>query len=131
MDEPLSVKSIYRFFRDCGNGAIGLTLFSLADTRATYGPALPAEIWKKELDTIRLILDAYQNQFDTVIDPPRIMDGHILKNDYELQPGPIFGELLEAVREEQVIGKITNRAEADLFVCRWLDEKGIHYGREI
>jgi len=131
MDEPLSGKSIYRFFRDCGNGAIGLTLFSLADTRATYGPALPAEIWKKELDTIRLILDAYQNQFDTVIDPPRIMDGHILKNDYELQPGPIFGELLEAVREEQVIGKITNRAEADLFVCRWLDEKGIHYGREI
>ena len=49
---------------------------------------------------------------ETITTPPRLIDGHDLINLLGLHPGPKIGELLEAVREAQAAGEVTNREEA-------------------
>jgi len=44
--------------------------------------------------------------------PPKLVSGHDLINTFGLSPGPKIGKLLEAVREAQASGEITNREEA-------------------
>jgi len=49
---------------------------------------------------------------ERVTTPPKLVSGHDLINTFGLSPGPKIGKLLEAVREAQASGEITNREEA-------------------
>jgi hypothetical protein len=46
------------------------------------------------------------------VDPPVLIDGHVLQRELGLRPGPLIGELLEVVREAQVSGEVHTREEA-------------------
>jgi hypothetical protein len=52
-----------------------------------------------------------------------LIDGHDLLREFELQPGPLVGELLEAVREAQVSGEVRTREEALALVRAKLAKK--------
>ena len=53
-EEGISRRAVYRFFRDCGPAGVEICLLALADTLATYGPALPSEVWVKQVDVVRI-----------------------------------------------------------------------------
>jgi poly(A) polymerase len=57
------------------------------------------------------------------LNPPPLLTGHDLAR-LGLTPGPIFKELLDAVREAQLDGTITCAREALDLVKRLLEEKG-------
>jgi hypothetical protein len=117
----LTRRAIYRFFKDTGPAGVEICLLSLADVLATYGPAITSEHWAKHLDIVRSLLEAWWENPQDSVSPPEIVDGHELMNSLLIPPGPVVGRLLEAIRENQAMGKIHTRDEAlalakDLFV---------------
>jgi tRNA nucleotidyltransferase/poly(A) polymerase len=105
-------RAIYRFFRDAGPAGVDIALLSLADTLATYGPSLTQPVWQAELETARILLEAWFEQPAQAVSPVRLLTGADLMAEFGLAPGPAVGRLLDALREVQAAGEITTRAEA-------------------
>jgi poly(A) polymerase len=105
-------RAIYRFFKDTGAAGVDVCLLSLADVLATYGPTLSAEHWTRHLTVVRTLLQAWWEKPQESISPPALINGHELMDQLKLQPGPVVGQLLEAIQEHQAIGKIQDKDEA-------------------
>jgi len=104
-------RAIYRYFRDTGMAGIDILFLSLADHLAARGPKLDIKEWRRHADLVNYVLMEYLKK-ETIVAPPRLVDGHDLINIFGLKPGPCIGEILEAVREAQVAGEISSREEA-------------------
>jgi len=115
-----SSRSVYRFFRDSKQAGVAVCLLSLADLLATYGTTLPQPRWERQLDVVRALLEAWWEQHGERIDPPRLLSGNDLIKELELHPGPVIGEILEALREAQAEGRLCTRQEALDFVKGYL-----------
>jgi putative nucleotidyltransferase with HDIG domain len=110
-----SRKAIYRFFRDSGQAGIDLVLLGLADLRATRAHSLTIETWNIYLDVARILLENYFEKPEETISPPRLLDGNMLMKELGIKPGPVVGQLLESIRENQAAGKIETREQAISF----------------
>ncbi|MBM3124527.1 MAG: HD domain-containing protein [Chloroflexi bacterium] len=110
-----SRKAIYRFFRACGEAGVDLILLSLADVRGTRGTNVSQETWTAYLEIARLLLEHYWERPQEVVSPPRLLDGHDLMEILGMKEGPMVGQLLEAIRENQASGKILTREQAIKF----------------
>jgi len=111
-----SRRAIYRFFRDSGQAGVDVCLLSLADFLGTYGTELPQNAWVHHLDIVRELLEAWWERSESVVYPPRLLDGHQLIQRYGLEPGPKVGRLLEELQEAQASGEVQTLSEAFLFV---------------
>ncbi|MCC7118527.1 MAG: HD domain-containing protein [Anaerolineales bacterium] len=107
-----SRRAIYRFFRDARTSGVELTLLALADVRGTYGATLTPETWQAYLQIANQLLESYWERPQEIIAPPRLLDGRELMRELNLTAGPLIGELLEMIRENQAIGKIQNKEQA-------------------
>jgi len=58
-----------------------------------------------------MLTDYWEHQAERVAPPP-LVNGYDLLREFELQPGPHIGALLEVVREAQVSGEVHTRSEA-------------------
>jgi tRNA nucleotidyltransferase/poly(A) polymerase len=112
LDEAPTRRAVYRFFRDTGPAGVDLCLLSLADTLATYGPTLPIDLWKRELDVALVMLEAWWERPVEAIQPEPLVRGDELMAHFGLRPGPLVGQLLEILREAQAAGEVQNHAEA-------------------
>jgi len=119
--EP-SPRAIYRFFRDTKDAGIDICLIALADLMATYGTTLPQKRWAKQLDVVRILMDAWWENPNKKVTPEKLITGRDLLDDFGLDPGPLIGELLEVVREAQVMGQVTTREDAIEFLRKYLLE---------
>ncbi len=116
-----SRRAVYRFFRDTGEAGIDLILLTLADLRAVYGHTLPQEVWAAALDVCRYLLEHCLEHPQESVDPPRLIDGHMLMEALQLPQGPVIGQLLEAIREAQAGGEIHTREQALAFARNYLE----------
>lgn len=119
--EPPTRRAIYRFFRAAGPAGVDVCLLSLADALGTYGPTLPQDAWVRLLDVVRLMLEAWWERPEEAVSPPAVLNGNDLMETFGLPPGRHLGELLEAVREAQATGEISDREAALAFVRERLD----------
>lgn len=110
-----SNRAIYRFFRDTGDAGIDTLFLSLADHLAARGPELNLESWREHARLVDYVLNQRFQQ-ESVVVPPRLIDGHDLIKSFNLSPGPQIGNLLEEVREAQAAGEVTSREEALSYV---------------
>lgn len=118
--EMPSKRATYRFFRDTGEAGVDICLLSLADVLATYGPALPPQVWGHHLDVVRALFEAWWERREDDVLPPPLIDGNDLLGHFKLQPGPLIGKLLEAIREAQAAGEVRDRQQALHFAREWL-----------
>ncbi len=119
---PPSRRAIYRFFRDAGAAGVDTCLLSLADLRATREQTLTQETWLAALDVCRIFLENYFEKPEETVSPPPLVNGNDVILAYGLEPGPLIGQVLEAIREAHATGKVSNREEALAFGKRWLAE---------
>lgn len=110
-----SRKAIYRFFRDSGKAGVDLVLLALADLRAARAHTLTVETWAVYLDVARSLLESYYEKPEETVFPPRLLDGNLLMKELGIKPGPIVGQLMESIRENQAAGKIETREQALAF----------------
>ncbi len=119
---PLSSRSIYRFFRDTGEAGVDICLFSLADCLARHGAGLPQDEWIRQLDTARILLEAWWERREQKISPPALLNGEDLMKSLQLTPGPMIGKLLRELSEAQAADEVHTRAEALAFTRRQLNQ---------
>jgi hypothetical protein len=70
------------------------------------------------------MLSEYWQRQTKVVDPAPLIDGHDLLREFDVQPGPRIGGLLEAVREAQASGEVTTRDEAFALIRTLLEGEG-------
>jgi poly(A) polymerase len=118
----LNKKAIYHYFRDTGPAGVDICLLSLADVLATYGPTLPPDRWSRHLDVVRLLLEAWWEDREERISPAPLINGDELMAEFDLDPSPLIGYLLEAIREAQISHEVTNKEEAITLADRLVQE---------
>jgi len=108
---------IYRFFRAASAEGIAISLLSLADLLGTYGVTLSQERWNAQIDVVRILLEAWWERHEELVDPPALLSGHDLMAAFTLTPSRLVGELLESLREAQAVGEIQTQEEGLSFVA--------------
>jgi len=116
-DGEVTPRAIRRFFVDLGPTGIAVALFSLADHLATLGPQPLTDAWERHLSVVSLLLTRYIRERDSIL-PPRLLSPEELMRRLKLEPGPLVGQLLEAIAEAQSEGLIHSKEEA-----LWLAEE--------
>jgi putative nucleotidyltransferase with HDIG domain len=110
--DQISRRAIFRYFRSLDVAGVDTALLSLADLRGAAGPGLPLADWQRQLEMVVTLIDAYFSRPLEAIRPPRLLDGHELISALALRPGPLVGQLLEAVAEAQAAGELHHRDQA-------------------
>ena len=103
--------------------AIDTIFLNFADHLATRGPELDLEEWREQAQKLAYVLEERFRE-ESIVSPPKLIDGHDLIDIFSLTPGPRIGKLLEAVREAQAVGNIATREEAFGFIQKRLSLKG-------
>jgi poly(A) polymerase len=114
-------RAIYRYFRDTGEAGIDLLFLSLADHLATRGASLDLPEWQEHARMTEYVLARHFEEEKLSV-PVKLLDGHDVMKTFGLSPGPKIGALLEALREAQAAGEVTNREEALGYLKRILTE---------
>ncbi len=115
LNELPSPRAIYRYFRDTGEAGIDVLFLSLADHLATRGPRLEPAQWREHAQMVEYVLNQHYKQ-ESLIVPPKLVDGNDLINIFGMSPGPKIGQLLGAVQEAQATGELTSRQEALCYI---------------
>ncbi len=108
---PPTARAVYRFFRDTGDAGLGVLYLAMADYLACRGPLFMMSEWRNVCSLISYILQEHRRQ-EIAIAPTRLIDGRELMQELGIQPGPVVGRLLEAIREAQAAGLVGTREEA-------------------
>jgi putative nucleotidyltransferase with HDIG domain len=116
-------RAVYRYFRDLGAAGVDNALLSLADTLAAFEDTLQMEAWEREVQAVNKLLAAWFNRQEALIQPPMLLDGKDLQRIFGLEPSPLLGEILAALREAQAAGEVSNAKEAIDFVYQFLESK--------
>jgi poly(A) polymerase len=106
-----SNRAVYRYYRDTGQAGLDILFLNLADHLATRGPDLDIANWQEHIELIKYLLEKYFEK-ENVVNPPKIVDGYDIIKLFGLSPGPRIGELLDAVKEAQASGEVTDREQA-------------------
>ncbi len=106
-----STRAAYRFFNDLGDAAVDTLLHSLADHLAVRGPSVNLHGWAQHLAWTDAMLGFHWDQQTEAKKRP-LVDGRTLITALGIEPGPLVGKLLAAVREAQAIGRISTQEEA-------------------
>jgi tRNA nucleotidyltransferase/poly(A) polymerase len=112
----LSSREVYRYFQTYSEAGVEGVFLALADFLAREGTGSPLEEGPQILDASRTLLEAWWEAHDQTISPPRLITGDDIMDTYDLDPGPHIGRILESIREEQAVGKITTKEEALAYI---------------
>jgi poly(A) polymerase len=108
-------RAVYRFFRNAGEAGLDLVTLGLADQWGVREHTLDQGSWEAAVEVARILLENYLEKPQESVEPPRLLDGNDIMREYDIQPGPAVGEVLEAIREAQATGEVTDRKTAIAF----------------
>ena len=111
-----TVLDLHRFWFSLGEGGIDAILLVVADYLGTYGAELEQISWLVIVERVTILLDAYFNKYEKVVNPILFLDGNEIMNMLNLQSSPVIGKLLMKLREAQVVGDVTSVETAQAFI---------------
>ena len=115
---PLSLRQIDRYLRSTAPWEVEIIVLSVADRLATRGPRTSPSSVQRHLALAREVMDAHFEIVDRGPVRP-LLAGDEAAADLGRPPGPWLAELLDQLREEQVVGAVRTRDEALRFARRW------------
>jgi tRNA nucleotidyltransferase/poly(A) polymerase len=115
---PLSLRQIDRYLRATAPWEVEIIVLSAADRLATRGPRTSESAVRRHLALAREIMDVHFELVDRGPVRP-LLAGDEAAADLGRPPGPWLAELLDQLREEQVVGAVRTRDEALRFARRW------------
>lgn len=115
-------REIHRYFRQAGEYGVDAAFITLADCALSC--SCETEGWRSMVETVGLLWQAYYRRRSQVVSPPPLLSGHDLIAALGLSPGPLIGELLTRLREEQAAGQVRTRQEALACARRMVAELG-------
>ena len=118
--QPLSLRQIDKYLRSTAPAEVELMVLSVADRLATNGPRTTPPQIQRHLAVAREVARWHFELIDRGPVRP-IVNGAELAELLGRPPGRWTGELLEALREEQVVGRVTTVAQAERFARTWAE----------
>jgi len=106
----------YRFFKPIGSVGVESALLQIANQNASEQPS------QTTIDLAERIIFIWFYEQESLINPPRLVDGLSLQQKLKLKAGPKMGEYLEEIREAQVMGLVKTEEEALEFVKALMSE---------
>lgn len=116
--QPLSLRQIVRYLDRTSPADVELIVLSCADRLATNGARTTPPQIQRHLDVARQIT----RQMVALTErgaPTPLLDGREILWLVGCDPGPWTAALVQALREEQLVGLVTTRAQAERFVRDW------------
>lgn len=121
IQEGLTDRKLFRYFSETGRDGLIIALLSLADRMAALGIQ-----GKEDLQSFSQNIFELMSEFYNQMEYPRIrpiLTGTDLIAEFKVEPGPIFKDILEALKEAQHLGTVTDRNQALEFVSNMLFRK--------
>lgn len=110
--EAITLSAIRRIMRDAEPAGVGLMLLASADRAACRGPASDFEHREDIIALLDSMLARYAEWAAEQRHLPRLVSGHDLMRELDLPPGPLIGDLLDAIAEAQDQRRISTPEEA-------------------
>jgi putative nucleotidyltransferase with HDIG domain len=117
-------RAVLRFYRTISADTPALMVLAFGDFGATRGPGLEGpkrDALEKDLHELLAGFSVFVKGQSAM---QRLIDGNDIMQLLGIHPGPILGEILEAVAEAQGLKEIRNREQAEQFVCEYYRNKG-------
>ncbi len=118
--DTITQRAVRRYFVDLGPVGIPVALVSLADHLAMRGPDPLTDAWHNHLGTVRLLLTRYIREREVIL-PPHLVQADELIRKFNLEQGPIIGQLLEQIAEARADGIIQSKDDAFWFAHERLE----------
>lgn len=106
----------HRYWYRLGVSGVDALLLGLMAYLAQEHTYLDQLKWLKRVECTVDLLRVYYEEHNALVAPPPFLNGSELIEQFALTPGRVIGELLDALREAQVLGEVSSRAEALAFV---------------
>jgi len=116
--EGWSALDQHRFWYGLKEGGIDAILLGAAIVLGTAGSELKQADWLQFVDRSTILLEAYFNRYDTIVNPALLLDGNDVQGLLGIGRGPRIGRILTALREAQATGVVNSVDEARDFVLR-------------
>jgi len=108
-------KAVHRFYRQVGTDVPELILLAYGDLGATRGQGLVDEARARLETRFDDLLKGYFVYIEEQARTPRFLTGADVMELLQIAPGPMVGELLEALDEAQTLKIVNSRKEAERF----------------
>ncbi len=112
---------LFRFFSETGRDGVGIALMSLADRLSARGTQQDEDLDRFAAGIGGFIDSFYQQTENARL--PVLLTGNDLITQFRLSPGPLFKEILGALKEAQALGEVQTRDQAVEFVSRFLSQR--------
>ena len=116
--EALLPRDVYRYFLSTGSAGIDVAWLTIADQLARNNGDLSRDSGTRLISTVRLLLENYFLRYEISIKPTPLVDGSVLIDRLNIDPGPEIGRLLAIIEEAQAVGEVTTLDEAILLAER-------------
>jgi len=116
--ENLSRKGVNRLFRECDPWTPEVLLHALGDTMGKKKEPDPAIDLAQHF--VQDLLRDYFERFRPLADRHPLMDGRGLMDHFGLKPSALIGDLLNALEEERLAGRINTREAALACAAQYL-----------
>ena len=111
--DEVSPRAVYRFFRDLDNLAIPSLLIGIADAYATE--MLPLGSLENYHEFVRVMID----QSIKIGKPKPMLTGEEVMSILKIGPGPLVGQIIDAMLDGQATGEIKDKDQAKAFAKSW------------
>ena len=114
-DKPTE-KAINRFYRSIGEDVPELMLLAFGDLGATRGEGFTEDVRQSLKDNLKALLAGYPDFVEREKQLPRLLSGTDVMEILSLKPGPVIGEVLEALIEAQTLEEVSDAQSARVFI---------------
>lgn len=112
----LENRTIYKFFAESEETGIDLVFLALSEYASNLGSEFSQDRWLHMLEICEALIEAWFCQPD-IIAPKPLLNGNELMFHFDLIPGPLIGEIIDNLKEEQAAGNIKTKEDA----LDWVD----------
>jgi poly(A) polymerase len=117
----LSRRALLRICKKAGDDLPSLFVLAMADSLAGQGVDKPAHMEDELAALFGEIIEARRQYIDPALHGKKLLTGHDLIEQFNLQPGPVFKRIFSALELAQVEGEVVTREEAMVWLRQYLD----------
>ncbi|MEN8143235.1 MAG: HD domain-containing protein [Thermodesulfobacteriota bacterium] len=118
----ITPRACLRLVKTAGDDLPGLFILAMADSLASQGPLRPPEMEANLVSLYAKIDQVYGESIKSVLAGPPLLTGRYLI-EMGLEPGPIYGRILDGIEQARVAGEIDDRQQAVAWVKDFLAEE--------
>ncbi len=114
--DEVSKKAMARFVRKIHPDVEDLIELARADRLSARGEAISDDMVNENLNNLQKLLDYYKSVQNTLQEMPKLLNGKEIMEILDIKPGPHLGEIIDKLKEAQIMGEVKNKEEAKTFV---------------